>query len=200
MSLSSGISNPDEQLPATDHRRTPLEALDVGNGQWKVDICPVGFTLPQQHSRCRQLEGTMGESELIGIIRDTNVQYASLFGQMITINFAMIVAIYYFLHRASIKLKVSAFAFYLIGMLSLIGLMLTEANLKYSAIRALAKLPRDHLSPVGQGYLAFRVSWLAVATAVFINISMWVLVAVIVYLLFWWRDDRRKEGGAPAAA
>ena len=47
----------------------------------------------------------MGESELIGIIRDSNVQYASLFGQMITINFAMIVAIYYFLHRASVSLN-----------------------------------------------------------------------------------------------
>src|SRR5947209_20476258 len=49
----------------------------------------------------------MGESELIGIIRDSNVQYASLFGQMITINFAMIVAIYYFLHRASVKLRLA---------------------------------------------------------------------------------------------
>lgn len=38
----------------------------------------------------------MGESELIGMIRDVNAQYAVLFGQIITINFAMIVAIYYF--------------------------------------------------------------------------------------------------------
>lgn len=138
----------------------------------------------------------MNESELLGIIRDSNVQYASLFGQMITINFAMIVAIYYFLHRASVKLKLAAFAFYLIGMLSLIGLILTEANLKSFAIRALEGLPPGHLSPVGAGYLAFRTSWLAVATILFINISMWVMIAVIIYLLFWWRDDRSIEKGA----
>ena len=72
----------------------------------------------------------MGESELLGIVRDCNVQYATLFGQMITINFAMIVAIYYFLHRASVKLKLAAFLFYLIGMLSLVGLILTQANIK----------------------------------------------------------------------
>ena len=139
----------------------------------------------------------MGESELIGMIRASNIQYASLFGQMITINFAMIVANYYFLHRASLKLKLAAFAFYLIGMLSFIGLILTEANLKSFAVRALAALPPGQLSSVGEGYLAFRVSWLAVATAVFINGSLWVMIAVVAWLLFWWRDEGR---GGPSAA
>ena len=140
----------------------------------------------------------MGEVELIGIIRDSNVQYASLFGQIITINFAMIVAIYYFLHRAPVKLKLAAFAFYAIGMLSLIGMMLTEANLKYRAIRALEALPRDHLSSFSADYLAFRTSWLAVATAAFMNISIWLLFAVIAYLLFWWRDHRDDEDKSDA--
>jgi hypothetical protein len=40
----------------------------------------------------------MSESELGEIIRDSNVQYASLFAQMVTINFAMIVAIYWCLN------------------------------------------------------------------------------------------------------
>jgi hypothetical protein len=132
----------------------------------------------------------MGEGELLGIIRDSNVQYASLFGQMITINFAMIVAIYYFLHRASLRLKLAAFLFYLMGMLSLIGLILTQANIKSYAILALEELPPGHLSRVGASYLAFRTSWLADATATFMNISMWVMVAVIAYLLFCWRGDR----------
>lgn len=44
----------------------------------------------------------MGETDLIGIVRDVNSQYAILFGQIITINFAMIVAIYYFLHRSAL--------------------------------------------------------------------------------------------------
>jgi hypothetical protein len=158
-----------------------------------ADLRSAGRLIPVADKR----ESTMGEAELIGIIRDSNVQYASLFGQMVTINFAMIVAIYYFLHRASLKLKLAAFAFYLIGMLSLIGLMLTEANLKYFAIRSLATIPMDHLSSVGAGYLAFRTSWLAVSTMIFMNVSMWVLIAVIVYLLFWWRDDRREEGTTP---
>jgi hypothetical protein len=141
----------------------------------------------------------MSESELIGIIRDSNVQYASLFGQMITINFAMIVAIYYFLHRASLKLKLAAFLFYLIGMLSLIGLILTQANLKSYAINALAALPPGHLSAVGASYLVFRTSWLAVTAATFMDISMWLMITVIIYLLFWWKGDRdARQPAMPA--
>lgn len=137
----------------------------------------------------------MGEVELIGIIRDSNVQYASLFGLMITINFAMIVGIYYFLHQAPLKLKLAAFGVYAIGMLSLIGLMLTEANLRYLAIEALDALPPERLTAVGAGYLRVRHSWLFVATSLFLNIAVWVLFAVVAYLLFWWRDHRRDGGG-----
>jgi hypothetical protein len=135
----------------------------------------------------------MGETELIGIIRDSSVYYATLFGEIITINFAMIVAIYYFLHDAPLKLKLAAFGVYAIGMLSLIGQMVIESNFKYIAIRALAALPPERLSPLGAGYLQLRGSWLVVATTIFLSVSIWILFAVIAYLLFWWRDHRRDE-------
>jgi hypothetical protein len=51
----------------------------------------------------------MGETELIGVIRDVNAQYAVLFSQIITINFGMIVAIYYFLHRSTLLFRIAAF-------------------------------------------------------------------------------------------
>src|SRR5438270_9364730 len=141
----------------------------------------------------------MGKTELIGMVRDVNAQYASLFGQMITINFAMIVAIYYFLHRASVKLKLAAFLFYLIGMLSLIGLILMQANLKSFAVDALAAVPPGHLSSLGARYLVFCTSWVAAATAAFMDISMWVMVGVVIYLLFWWKGDRdAREPATPA--
>ena len=43
----------------------------------------------------------MGRNRTNQHIRDVHAQYAVLFGHIITINFAMIVAIYYFLHRAA---------------------------------------------------------------------------------------------------
>lgn len=132
----------------------------------------------------------MGEAELIAIIRDVNAQYAALFGQVITINFAMIVAIFYFLHRTSLKLKLASFLFYTIGMLTLIGLMLQQANIKRLALEALAALPEVQRGPVGSGLLAVNDAWLFVASRLFLNGSLWVLFAVIAYLLFWWRGEQ----------
>ncbi|HEX6785255.1 MAG TPA: hypothetical protein VF098_11480 [Sphingomicrobium sp.] len=133
----------------------------------------------------------MGETELIGVIRDVNVQYASLFGQIITINFAMIVAIYYFLHRAALLFRMAAFGFYAIGMLALIGLMLEQANYKVNALNHLTELPRR--SPMGDTVIAIQHSWLSQATSFFLNASLWVLFAVVAYLLFWWKGDPDKK-------
>ena len=136
----------------------------------------------------------MGETELIGMIRDVNAQYAVLFGQIITINFAMIVAIYYFLHRSGLLFRVAAFAFYAIGMLALIGLMLEQSNYKYQALLALRALPAAKRSPVADSLLAVNESWLAQTTSFFLNTSLWVLFAVVAYLLFWWRGDPERRG------
>jgi hypothetical protein len=136
----------------------------------------------------------MGETELIGIIRDVHAQYAVLFGQIITINFAMIIAIYYFLHRSPLLFRAAAFAFYAIGMLALIGLMLEQANYKSRALIALTALPPERRSPFATDILAFHQSWLSQATSFFLNVSIWVLFAVVAYLLFWWRGDPERRG------
>lgn len=135
----------------------------------------------------------MGETELIGMIRDVNAQYAVLFGQIITINFAMIVAIYYFLHRSPLLFRIAAFGFYTIGMLALVGLMLEQSNYKYQALLALHRLPAAQRSSVTDSLIAVNESWLAQTTTVFLSASLWVLFAVIAYLLFWWRGDPERR-------
>lgn len=135
----------------------------------------------------------MGETELIGIIRDVNAQYAILFGQIITINFGMIVAIYYFLHRSPVLFRIAAFGFYAIGMLALIGLMLEQSNYKYQALLALRHLPAAQRSPVTDSLIAINESWLAQTTTFFLSASLWVLFAAVAYLLFWWRGDPERR-------
>src|SRR5262245_37913543 len=56
--------------------------------------------------------------DLLALVRSTDQQIAVLFGQMISITFAMIAAIYYFLNRARLTLKLFAFACYGVGMLA----------------------------------------------------------------------------------
>lgn len=140
----------------------------------------------------------MTEAELIAIIRDVNAQYAALFGQVITINFAMIAAIHYFLHRATLRLKIASFVFYTVGMATFLGLMLQQANIKLLAMQGLARLPQGGRSLMGDGLLEVNESWLFVASRLFLNIAFWVLFAVIAYLLFWWGGDRPPEPEEPA--
>ncbi len=132
----------------------------------------------------------MGETELIGMIRDVDAQYAILFGQVITINFAMIVAIYYFLHRASLPFRIAAFGFYAVGMFAMIGLMLEQANFKSQALLALA---REQHSQFAASVLAIHQSQIFRGTALFLNMSLWVLFVVVAYLLFWWHGDRDRS-------
>lgn len=141
-------------------------------------------------------KSAMTEVELLGIIRDVNAQYATLFAQVITINFAMVVAIYYFLHRARLPLRLAAFACYAIGMLSLIGLMLQQANFKQLAIDALEALPPEQLSSVSKGFLLLRHNLLFVGTGLFLNTALWILFAVIAWLLFRWKGEGRGESGS----
>ena len=135
----------------------------------------------------------MGDTELIGIIRDANAQYAVLFGQIMTLNFAMIVAIYYFLHRAPLMFRGAAFCFYAIGMLALNGLMLQQSNYKLEALGALASLPGGHRSRIGESVLDLNQSWLAHATSFFLTVSIWILFGGVAYLLFWWRGDPERR-------
>src|ERR1041385_1238230 len=53
----------------------------------------------------------MNPLDLLTLIRSCDQQIAALFEEMITISFAMIVAIYYFLNRAKFTLKAFAFLF-----------------------------------------------------------------------------------------
>lgn len=133
----------------------------------------------------------MNEAELLAMIRDVNAQYAMLFAQVITINFAMVVAIYYFLHRAHLALKLAAFICYAIGMLALIGLMLQQANFKAFAIAALEAMPPNRLGSVSRSFLALRHNLLFTGTSLFLNCSLWVLFAVIAWLLFRWKGEER---------
>jgi hypothetical protein len=138
----------------------------------------------------------MTQTELFALVQQVHEQYATLFAQVITINFAMIIAIFYFLHRARLGFRVAAFGFYLIGMLTLVGMMLQEANIKAIALGAMNAIPIEEQSSVVQGYLSLQGRWLFRAISLFQNGSLWALVSVIAYMLFWWRNPNDQRSSA----
>ncbi len=97
----------------------------------------------------------MSQAEIFSLVQQVQDQYGSLFAQLITINFAMIVAIWYFLHRTQFRFRIATFVFFLVGMLTLVGLMLQQANIKGLARRALEQNRPDLRSSV-VAYMLFH--------------------------------------------
>jgi hypothetical protein len=136
----------------------------------------------------------MTELDLLNLARAATVNEIGYFTQVITINFAMIVAIYYFLNQARLAMKLFAFLAYMVGMLLFLGQMLLETNLKDTLLQTLAALP--HVNAVTARYLALNDTWLAVATRVLFNGAFWILGVGTFYLLFFWKKAAMDRGHA----
>ena len=134
----------------------------------------------------------MSETELLTIGRTATEHLVTWFAQMLTITFAMIVAIYYFLKDARLSLKVFTFVAYSLGMIVLLGVMIVESNIKSGATEALAQMPREQLSGPTLYYLALSESWMSKVVSATFNLSVWVLWFGVLYLLFFaakhWRS------------
>lgn len=134
----------------------------------------------------------MSELELLNLARSTTEHEVTWFAQMITINFAMVVAIYYFLHGANLTMKAFTFFAYTVGMLVLLGEMLVEANVKEGVIESMRALPTEHLSRPTVRYLVVYDSWLSLLTRITFNLSVWLLLFGVFYLLFLWKRHSNK--------
>jgi hypothetical protein len=106
----------------------------------------------------------------------------------------MVVAIYYFLHQAGIRMKLFAFAVYTCGMLAYLGLMLLESGVGLGAQKALGAIPPAARSIPTQLYLGLRSSWVGITANILLNAVYWILWLGTGYLLFFWRKPERLAG------
>jgi hypothetical protein len=134
----------------------------------------------------------MTELDLLNLARSATQNEVTWLTQMITITFAMVVAVYYFLHQADLLTRIVAFVAYLIGMLIFWGELLIESNLKFAIFAALKALPK--LGPVAQNYIGVSGSWLGTTVAVVFSASFWVLLGGVFYLVFFWKKAIREPG------
>src|SRR5215469_12616578 len=122
----------------------------------------------------------MSELDLLNFARSCSGNVTGDFAQIITINFAMVVAIYYFLNQAKLRLKIFAFLVYLVGMLMYLGVMVEESNVELWTMDELRSRP--HLSLLAQRYLQLHESWLGTTTTILINLALLVLLFGTAYL------------------
>ncbi len=133
----------------------------------------------------------MTELDLLTMARGAAANETGYFTQIITINFAMIVAIYYFLNQARLAMKLFAFFAYMVGMLLFFGQMLLESSLHYTLLMQIQALP--HPSPIAQEYVGLRGTWLGIGTAILFNGALWVLVIGAFFLLFFWKKQPEER-------
>lgn len=127
----------------------------------------------------------MTETDLLNLAHTYNQDIPSAFGQIITITFAMVVGVYYFLNQAKLGLKIFAFIAYSIGMFMDLGIMLASSIIARGISSDLGALP--HASVATGTYLAIGDSWLTVVESIFVNVGFWILWLGVGYLLFFWR-------------
>lgn len=136
----------------------------------------------------------MTELDLLNLARACGQSISSDLAQIITITFAMVVAIYYFLHQAGIRMKIFAFTLYTCGMFTYLGMMLMESQVAIGALQSLRAIPEASQSPATQYYLGVHGSWVGTISSALLNLVFWVLWLGIGYLVFFWR---KPAEGAP---
>ena len=133
----------------------------------------------------------MTELDILDMARGTTTASIGYFSQIITINFAMIVAIYYFLNQARLAMKLFAFLAYMVGMALFFGEMLFETNMKVTLLDLLRALP--HPSVASLRYVALYDSWLSIMIRIMMNGAIWILVLGVFYLLFFWKKSPEER-------
>lgn len=102
----------------------------------------------------------------------------------------MVVAIYYFLDQAGIRMKIFAFTIYTCGMLAYLGMMVLESGVGLGAQQALRAIPVEARELPTQYYLGLRSSWVGTTASILVNFVFWVRWLGTGYLLFFWRKPR----------
>ena len=129
----------------------------------------------------------MSEMDLLTLAHAYNESVTGAFGQVITITFAMVIGIYYFLNAAKIGLRIFAYIVYSIGMFIYFGLMVVSSNVLIGIHEALKALPDAHVSRPTAHLLSVNDSWVGSVEAALITGGFWILWFGVAWLLFVWR-------------
>lgn len=129
----------------------------------------------------------MSEYELLDLLMTSRAQLDAAIAQSVALNFAMIVAIYYFLHRAGLMLKVVVFLLYTIGWFVFVGSGWLSGQQMVGVVTDLVALTRAGEAGAATNILlgalnsAYFTGYLVAANAA----NFLLLVGSFVFLFFW---------------
>lgn len=131
----------------------------------------------------------MTEAEILTLLQSYHDAQAALIGQVVSLHFALVVAVFYFLHRSGLRMKLAIFVLYTLGNLLFLGLIY-NITVKVVAARAELEAMREagvHLTRVGLSVLDSTGAPFVNVASLAANIAFVALWIGAVYFLFFWK-------------
>jgi hypothetical protein len=131
----------------------------------------------------------MSEHEILSLLNDVRSDQTTVIAQILSLHLAMIVGIFYFLHRSGLRMRLAVFLLYTLGYALHLGLIWNASQLIVGVRNDLIAIAQSGERLSGIGYAALQqtsaafTNWVAVVG----NISFVVLWLGTTYFLFFWK-------------
>ncbi|MEM6748688.1 MAG: hypothetical protein AAF608_14825 [Pseudomonadota bacterium] len=136
----------------------------------------------------------MTEAELIEIYGTARTQLDAAITQLIALNFALIIGVYYFLHRANIPMKLSVFLIYLFGWITFGSSATFSGEQIEGAAQDLVALRET--GPVSISTEKLLSAWSSTGAIIYLialNAVNLMLVISAIFVLFFWKPRTQKN-------
>ena len=135
----------------------------------------------------------MTEAEILAQITAARVYLDTTMYQLIGLTVAVVVGVYYFLHRAGLVLKLAAFGLYGIGWFTLFSSAAITSQQLIGLYRDLAALQKAGATGQATGMtLSAIADPSALAYVVVMNAGLWALLVGAFLFLFFWKPPRDR--------
>jgi len=129
----------------------------------------------------------MSEYEILSLYGAATADQTAVFSLLISLHLALIVGVFYFLHRSGLVMKLAVFALYTLAFALLLGLLYNQSSLLLAAGRDLIAIAETGQRLTAMGYAALNQtraeSWVNIVT----SIALWALWGGAAYFLIFWK-------------
>lgn len=132
--------------------------------------------------------GSMSEAEILMLLDKYTEQQTQLIIQVVSLHFALMVAVFYFLHRSGLVMKLAVFVLYTLGNSLFLGLIYQLSLRSVAAREDLIALQQGgaELSAISQVVLNSLQPYTNVVSII-ANVSFVALWIGAIYFLFFWK-------------
>ncbi len=136
----------------------------------------------------------MSEHEILQLLQSYDDAQQNSIAQVISLHFVMIAAVFYFLHRSGLIMKLAVFVLYALGNAMYVALMYNVSHRIIGARQELAALAgSETASPITEAVLRNTGEAWSNTQAVITNVSFLALWLGTTYLLFFWKRPKDIE-------